>query len=445
MKVAIIGAGYVGLVSGACLAESGHDVVCVDLDPGRVASINGGHAPFHEPGLDALLERHAGRGLTATSDIAEAVTGSRLTIIAVGTPFDGTRIDLGQVRAAVRAVGEALRGATEYHAVIVKSTVVPGTTEDVVAPILEESSGRRIGGDLGLGMNPEFLTEGEAVRDFLRPDRIVLGGVDERSISVQEELYGAFPDVPVIRTNPRTAEMIKYTSNALLATLISFSNEIGNLGVALGGIDVADVMRGVHASRYLTSYADGERGAIAPIASFLWAGCGFGGSCLPKDVSALAAQGRSVGQPMPILESVLEVNRAQPERMIELIRRRHPSLRGLRVTVLGLAFRPDTSDMRESPAIPIVRTLVAEGAEVVAYDPQAIDEARRILADLPIRYAGSMAEAVAGAEAVLLVTRWTEFRDLPAILRERNPDALVVDGRRILDPGDVRAYEGIGR
>jgi UDPglucose 6-dehydrogenase len=273
----------------------------------------------------------------------------------------------------------------------------------------------------------------------------VLGGVDERSISVQEELYGAFRDVPVIRTNPRTAEMIKYTSNALLATLISFSNEIGNLGVALGGIDVADVMRGVHASRYLTSYADGQRGAIAPIASFLWAGCGFGGSCLPKDVSALAAQGRSVGQPMPILESVLEVNRAQPERMIELIRRRHPSLRGLRVTVLGLAFRPDTSDMRESPAIPIVRTLVAEGAEVVAYDPQAIDEARRILADLPIRYAGSMAEAVAGAEAVLLVTRWTEFRDLPAILRERNPDALVVDGRRILDPGDVGAYEGIGR
>ncbi len=444
MNVAIIGSGYVGLVSGACLAEKGHRVVCVDSDKAKVDSINNAASPFHEPGLDDLLRRHAGKTLTATTDLRAAVRGAELTLIAVGTPFDGQRIDLAQIRGAAKAIGEALRGHAEPHTVVVKSTVVPGTTEDVVRPILEEASGKKAGRDFGLGMNPEFLTEGEAVRDFMVPDRIVVGGIDDRSVAAQEELYAGFAGVPVIRTTPKTAEMIKYASNCLLSTLISFSNELGNLCAALGGVDVADVMRGVHASRYLTPTLEDGRRVPAPINAFLWAGCGFGGSCLPKDTKALQAHGEGAGQPMRLLEAVLKINAEQPRRMIALLKKRIPSLRGAKVSVLGLSFRQDTDDMRESPAIPIVKDLLAEGAEVTAYDPKAEREARRVFGNLPIRYAASMVDTVRGAQGIVLVTRWDEFRSLPDVLREVNPRAVVVDGRRVLDKARIGAYEGIG-
>ncbi len=444
MNVAIVGSGYVGLVSGACLAEKGHKVVCIDADASKVAAIRAGRSPFHEPGLDQLLERHAGKALTATTDLRAAVRGAELTLICVGTPFDGARIDLAQIRSAARAVGEALKGHSPYHAVVVKSTVVPGTTEEVVGPIIEEASGKKAGDDFGLGMNPEFLTEGEAVRDFMVPDRIVVGGIDDRSLAVQEELYAAFAGTPVIRTNPKTAEMIKYASNCLLSTLISFSNELGNLCAAVKGVDVADVMRGVHESRYLTLPLPDGRRVPAPITSFLWAGCGFGGSCLPKDTKALQAHGEAAGAPMRLLDAVLRINQEQPRQMIDLLKKRVPSLKGARVTVLGLSFRQDTDDMRESPSIPIVRALLAEGAIVTAYDPKAEREARRVFGEAPIRYAPSLIDSVRDARGVLLVTRWDEFKSLPDVLREHNPGAVVVDGRRVLDKSRLRAYEGIG-
>jgi UDPglucose 6-dehydrogenase/GDP-mannose 6-dehydrogenase len=429
----------VGLVSGVCLAEKGHHVVCVDVDARKTESILLKVPPFHEAGLPELLERHVGRGFTAHTELRRAVLESDVTLIAVGTPFDGRMIDLTYVCAVARDIGEALREKRGYHAVIVKSTVVPGTTEDVVLPLVEEASGRKAGRDFGIGMNPEFLTEGVAVRDFMEPDRIVLGAIDGRSLEVLERLYECFPDTPKVRTNPRTAEMIKYASNAVLATLISFSNEIANLCSAVGGIDAAEVSRGVH----LAHYFEGPQGTRAPITSFLEAGCGFGGSCLPKDVQALIAHGARLGQEMPLLDAVMATNRAQPGRMIAILKKHFASLDGLRVAVLGLAFKPDTDDMRESPAIPIVARLLEEGAVVKAYDPVARETALRAL-PAGVAMAEDLASALEGVSAALLVTRWEDFRGLPAILRRHASPPLLVDGRRMLEPDSVPHYDGIG-
>ena len=443
MRISVIGTGYVGLVSGACFAEVGHDVTCVDLDAAKVERINAGKTPIHEEGLEAMLGRLVGTRLRATTDLAAAVQGSDITFIAVGTPFDGRHIDLGYIRESARQIGAALRGKSGYHVVVVKSTVVPGTTDDVVLPELERASGMRAGADFGVGMNPEFLTEGVAVSDFMRPDRIVLGGIDARSVDVQREVYASFAQTPTLATNNKTAEMIKYVSNSVLATLISFSNEMGNLCSTLGGVDVADVMRGVHLARYFSSVLEDGSRVQAPISSFLWAGCGYGGSCLPKDTKALVAHGADRGLEMPLLDAVIHTNLAQPARMLALLEAQFPSLDGVTVALLGLAFKEDTDDMRESPAIPIARALVERGARVVAYDPIANDAARAVL-PAQISYAASLEQAIAGASALLLVTRWSEFRRLPQLLAGRADAPLLIDGRRIIEPGAVPRYAGIG-
>ena len=444
MKLSVHGTGYVGLVTGACLAEKGHSVVCVDVGREKVEQINRGESPIYEPGLRELLQRNIGKRLQATTDFRRAALESEISLIAVGTPFGGGEIDLTYIREVSQQIGGVLREKGSYHLVVVKSTVVPGTTETVVLPILEASSGKRAGRDFGVGMNPEFLTEGEAIQDFMVPDRIVLGGIDERSIALMEQLYDVFPGVPQVRCNPRTAEMIKYSSNALLATLISFSNELGNLCAALGNTDVADVMKGLHLSKYLTSGLPDGRRITAPITSFIWAGCGFGGSCLPKDVKALIAHGQKLGQPMPLLQSVLHINAQQPSHILALLKKHFSSLEGLRVAVLGLAFRPDTSDMRESPAITVIQQLLAEKAVVQAYDPAARQEARKIFPNGQVRLCVTLVESLAEAEAVVLITSWEEFRQLPELLKGLDRQPLVVDGRRILDPKSMAKYEGIG-
>jgi len=445
MRVSIVGAGYVGLVSGACLADVGHACTCVDIDGAKVASINSGKPPIHEAGLEEILRRNVAGRLSATTDLRAAVHATDLTLIAVGTPFDGTQIDLRHVRQAAREIGVALKDKPGYHAVVVKSTVVPGTTDDVVLPILEQASGKRAGADFGVGMNPEFLTEGVAVKDFMRPDRIVLGGIDERTIDALASLYEPFPGVPVIRTNNKTAEMIKYAANATLATLISFSNEIGNLCAALGEVDVADVLAGVHLAHYFTSVLEDGRRIEAPITSFLAAGCGFGGSCLPKDVKALAAYGVQRGESMELLDAVTRINQAQPARVIRILHDRLKRLAGARISVLGLAFKPDTDDVRESPAITIVRMLVERGAVVKAYDPVAKGTARAALAGVDVCFSDDLNAALQDVDAVVLTTRWEEFRRVPALLASRPDAPLLVDGRRMLEPGSYRRYAGIGR
>jgi UDPglucose 6-dehydrogenase len=443
MRISVIGTGYVGIVSGACFAETGHHCVCVDVDRAKVDRINAGLAPIHENGLDEILKRHVGTRLSATTDLAKAVHDSEITFIAVGTPFDGKVIDLAYVREAARQIGEALKTKAGWHVVVVKSTVVPGTTDDVVAVELERASGKKAGVDFGVGMNPEFLTEGTAVDDFMRPDRIVIGGNDERTIALQREVYAPFAATPTLAVNNKTAEMIKYTSNSVLATMISFSNEIGNLCSTLGGVDVADVMRGVHLARYFSSLQPDGRRVQAGISSFLWAGCGYGGSCLPKDTKALSAHGAARGLPMPLLDAVIETNRAQPERMLALLGKHFPSLRGVKVGLAGLAFKEDTDDMRESPSITLARLLLERGAVVSGYDPVAKDTARAAL-PAGVTLVDSLEQLVDGADALLLVTRWAEFQRLPALLGGRPNAPLLVDGRRVLDPRSVPRYEGIG-
>jgi len=440
MNVSIIGTGYVGLVTGACLAEKGLQVTCVDINPERVAALNRAEAPIFEAGLDELLRKHVGHGLKATTDLTTAVLNSELTLIAVGTPFDGKEIDLTAVLGASRQIGSALRQKSGYHVVVVKSTVVPGTTDEHVLPVLEASSGKKAGTDFGVGMNPEFLSEGEAVNDFLLPDRIVLGGIDQRSTDVLEALYKPFPvDIPRLRTNTRTAEMIKYASNSLLATLVSFSNELANLGSALGGIDTIEVMRGVHLSMY---FRGRNKEGLPPITSFLKAGCGFGGSCLPKDVSALIVHGQRAGTPMRLLESVILTNKEQPKRTLGLLKKHWPNLKGVRVVVLGLSFKPETSDVRESPAFPIMRELLDAGAVVKAFDPVARHEAQRAFPEPKVNYCDSLDAAVTDIDAVIVVTPWEEFRDVPAMLKGRQ--VVFVDARRAFDKQSVARYEGIG-
>ena len=444
MRVSVVGTGYVGLVSGVCLAETGHEVICVDVDPGKVEMINRADPPIHERGLAELLKRNVGMRLRATTDLAAAVRQTELSLIAVGTPFKGDEIDLTYVQQAATDIGEALKAKPDYHVVVVKSTVVPGTTEHVVTPALTAASRKQAGKDFGVGMNPEFLRQGEAIDDFMAPDRIVMGGIDERTLDALDSLYSVFDGVEKIRTTPRTAELIKYTANSLLATMISFSNEIANLAAALGGIDVVEVMRGVHLDKRLTPIlADGRR-VVPGFTTYLEAGCGFGGSCFPKDVKALIAHGEKAGSPMRLLREVVQVNEHQPQRVIDLIRRHYPSLRGVSVSVLGVAFKPGTDDIRESPALRVLEILLKEEANVMVFDPIAAGLLQAAYRGLPIRYADKLSEAVNHADVVVLMTRWDQFQEVPKLLSRRTVQPLVVDGRRMLDRESVQRYEGVG-
>jgi UDPglucose 6-dehydrogenase/GDP-mannose 6-dehydrogenase len=444
MKISVIGTGYVGLVSGGCLADVGHEVICVDIDQQKVDMISEGKAPIYEKGLEEILKKNIGKRLKATTDFAPAILATELSLIAVGTPFKDDAIDLSFIEAVSRQIGDVLAQKENYHVVVVKSTVVPGTTEDVVLPILEKASGKSAGIDFGVGMNPEFLREGEAVSDFQNPDRIVLGGIDEQSLDVLAALYAPYQGVDVVRTRPKTAEMIKYTANSLLATMISFSNEIANLCSAIGGIDVVEVMNGVHLDKRLSPLqADGRR--IRPVfTTYLEAGCGYGGSCFPKDVDALIAHGKKLGNPMQLLDAVVQINRRQPQKIMAILDKHFSSLKGKQAAVLGLAFKPGTDDMRESPAIPVVRSLMERGATVKAYDPVASNEAQKIFGSNGIQYCGTLESAIEASDAVVLMTRWAEFEQLPQLLEQFESQPLVIDGRRMLEKHHFARYDGIG-
>jgi UDPglucose 6-dehydrogenase len=442
MRVAIVGTGYVGLVTAVGLAELGHTVTCIDIDERKVAALSRGEPPIFERGLEPLLKRNLGTRLHATTNLTAAVTSSEIAFICVGTPSrsDGS-IDVSFVREAAEQIGAALAATAGFHAVIVKSTVVPGTTDEVVRPACERISGKRAGVDFGIGVNPEFLTEGQAVNDFLRPDRIVIGG-DGRTVAALRDLYAGFEGVPIVQTNVPTAEMIKYASNAMLATAISFANEIANLGSAIGGVDAVEVMRGVHLSRYLTTPLSDGTAITAPLSSFYEAGCGYGGSCLPKDVAALASRGRQVGSPLLLLEAVAGINERQPARLVDLLLGELKTLQGRRITVLGLAFKPDTDDVRSSPAFPLLRMLRDAGAEVTVHDPVVGPEALDGFGE--VTYVPELADAVKHADAVVIVTRWEHYCRLPELIGQLDPPPLVVDGRRMLERTSVPSYTGIG-
>lgn len=445
MKISIIGTGYVGLVSGVCLAEKGHQVTCVDIDESKVEKINTSIPPIFESGLDELLERNiTNKRLSASTNLRKAVMESELSIIAVGTPYKGNKIDLSYVKKASQEIGTVLKNKDTYHVVVVKSTVIPGTTDDIVLPILERLSGKKAGVDFGVGVNPEFLREGCAINDFMNPDRIVLGGLDKKTIDRLLELYDSFGRVDKLITNNRTAEMIKYTSNSLLATLISFSNEIGNICALTPGVDVKDVMAGVHLDRRLNPIlADGSR--INPeFLSYLEAGCGFGGSCFPKDIKAFISYAEDLGESPRLLRSVVEINQSQPNKLIQLLKRHHKSFKDLNVAILGLAFKPNTDDIRESPAIPIIESLLQNGAHISAYDPVAKEEAKKIFGTKNIEYPESLNDALLNADVIILITKWDEFNNLNQLLRNLKRQPLIIDGRRMLNKNEYDKYAGVG-
>lgn len=397
MKISIIGTGYVGLTAGVGLASKGHDVTCVDIDEEKVQTINEGRSPIHEEGLEELLQDVLESGnLTATTNTENAVQETEITFLAVGTPSnDDGSIDTSYIEDAAEDVGHALADKDGYHIVGVRSTVVPRTTRDTIIPLLEDASGRTAGEDLGIGMTPEFLREGVALQDFLDPDRIVIGELDEASGDQIEAVYEDF-DAPIVRTSLEAAELIKYASNSLLATKISFINEIGNICKELG-IDVYDVADAVGMDHRI------ER-------QFLNAGCGFGGSCFPKDVRALHAMAKNELDVTPrILDSTIAVNTDQKRRIVDILDDRM-DLDGARVAVLGLSFKPGTDDIRKAPAITVIGELKARGATVTGYDPEAMENMQEVHPD--ITYASSSQEALEDADACLILTDWDEFTGL---------------------------------
>ena len=347
MKITIVGTGYVGLVTAVGLADVGHIVTCVDRDKRKIEAIESGRAPFYERGLDELLVKLRASGrLQASTSLKDGLSGSDVSIIAVGTPSNETGIDLSLVRQAAREIGNLLPTLGHYHVVVVKSTVVPTTTDTVVRGELEGASGMVAGRDFGLAMNPEFLSEGRAVEDFTKPDRIVIGASTARAGSVLADMYSKF-DCPLLHTTPRNAEMVKYAANALQATLISFSNEIAGVCEAISGLDEETVMRGVRLDKCWRAPDRAGKPQFAGAVSYLRAGIEFGGSCFPKDLRALREFARDKDIEVPILSSVLEVNQERAGRVVELLTSHLGRLRGKRIAVLGLAFKPETDDVRD--------------------------------------------------------------------------------------------------
>ncbi len=440
MKIAIIGTGYVGLVSGACFAEIGAEVTCVDIDREKIARLRQGVIPIYEPGLEELVTGNVRSGrLRFSTDLTECLDEADIVFSAVGTPpgADGSA-DLQYVEAVARQFG---RGIRKYTVLAIKSTVPVGTCRRMKAVIAEELARRGVEVPFDVVSNPEFLKEGAAIRDFMSPDRVIVGVESEAARALIEKLYKPFllNGYRIYFMDLASAEMTKYASNAMLATRISFMNDIANLCERVGA-DVDLVRKGM--------------GTDARIGSkFLYPGCGYGGSCFPKDVRALAQTGRQYGYTMRVIEAVEEINNAQKRRIIEKLEEKSGRLDGKTIALWGLSFKPETDDMREAPSLVVVAALLEAGARVKAFDPVATNEARRYWDPArgdAIEYAPDMYRAAEGADALVLLTEWKQFRlpDWEQIRASMRGDVLI-DGRNIYDPAEMRElgfdYSGIGK
>jgi len=435
----MIGTGYVGLVTGTCFAEVGNDVMCLDVDAGKIETLNRGGVPIHEPGLQDMIRRNvAGGRLRFTTDIDAAVAHGTMQFIAVGTPPDEDgSADMQHVITAARNIGSRM---VDSKVIVDKSTVPVGTADRVRETIAAELTRRGVELSFAVASNPEFLKEGAAVEDFMRPDRVVIGSDDERAIGLLRAVYAPFQrnHERLLVMDVRSAELTKYAANAMLATRISFMNELANLADALGA-DIEHVRRGIGSDPRI-----GYR--------FLYPGAGYGGSCFPKDVKALQAIAKHHGRSLEILAAVESVNGTQKKRLLEKITQRlGVDLANKTFAVWGLAFKANTDDMREAPSQTVVRGLLDLGASVTAYDPVAMDEARRVFGTTSrLAYAASPIDAVTGADALIVVTEWQEFRSPDfGQLRRTLRQPLLFDGRNLFDPTEVRAagleYFGIGR
>ena len=439
MKITVVGTGYVGLVTGACLADMGNKVLCLDVDAAKVRLLNDGHIPIYEPGLEPVVKRNRDAGrLDFSTDVAAGVAHGVLQLIAVGTPpgEDGSA-DLQHVLEAARAIG---RHMDEYRVVVNKSTVPVGTADKVKAEIEKELGKRGKQIPFSVVSNPEFLKEGAAVEDFMRPDRIVIGADDERATALLRELYAPFQrnHERLILMSVRSAELAKYAANAMLATRISFMNELANLAEALGA-DIEEVRRAIGTDPRIGTH-------------FLYAGAGFGGSCFPKDVKALQRIAEEAGRPLRLMAAVEQANEAQKHVLAGKIKARFDNdLKNRRFAVWGLAFKPNTDDMRAAPSLTLIADLIVAGAQVRAYDPVAGDQARRIFAgNGNIEIMNSARQTLHGSDALAIVTEWAEFRAPDfAAMKSLLKTAAIFDGRNLYDPAMVRAlgfeYFPVGR
>ena len=439
MKITVIGSGYVGLVSGACLAELGNDVLCLDVDPRKIALLQQGGVPIYEPGLEDMIKSNVAAGrLRFTTDVAESVAHGLVQMIAVGTPSgeDGSA-DLQYVIAAARAIG---RSMSEYKVIVDKSTVPVGTADKVKQVVQEELNKRTVKTGFSVVSNPEFLKEGAAIDDFNRPDRIVIGAEDEQAIRVMRQMYAPFQrnHDRLMVMDIKSAELTKYAANAMLATRISFMNELANLAERVGA-DIEHVRKGIGSDQRIGYH-------------FLYAGCGYGGSCFPKDIRALQRTGEEYGLPLRVLHAVEEVNDAQKNILLQkIIKRFGENLKGKHFALWGLAFKPGTDDMREATSRVVMEGLWAIGATVTAFDPVAMKEAKHIYGDRPdLNYAENAKDALQDADALIIVTEWKafkspDFNDIKARLKQ----AIIFDGRNLFEPASVTAlgieYHGIGR
>ena len=439
MKITVVGAGYVGLVTGACLAEMGNHVVCLDVDPRKIDMLQRGEVPIHEPGLDAVIARNAAAGrLQFTTDVAAAVGHGTLQFIGVGTPPDEDgSADLQYVLAAAENIG---RHMTDYKVVVDKSTVPVGTADKVRARIAQVLAERGVDLKYAVVSNPEFLKEGAAVDDFMRPDRIVIGSDDERASLLMRAVYAPFMRNrdKLVLMDVRSAEFTKYAANAMLATRISFMNELALLAERVGA-DIEWVRKGIGSDPRIGS-------------QFLYAGAGYGGSCFPKDVKALIRTGQDNGMRLGVLQAVEEANERQKQVLVDRVLARFgEDLSGRTFAIWGLAFKPNTDDMREAPSRVIISELTRRGAAIQAYDPVAMPEARRVLEGTPrLTFVDHQSAALEGADALLIVTEWKEFRTpdfdhIKATLKQ----PLVLDGRNLYEPALMREfgidYVGVGR
>jgi UDPglucose 6-dehydrogenase len=437
MRVAVVGCGYVGLITGVGLASVGHDVVGLEAEAGRREAIASGALPFHEPGLDGLLRTELASGRFRVSGDPSLIRDSEVILLAVQTPpDDGGSIDLRFLEAAVRQVSAELAESPARPQVVgVRSTVVPGTAERIVRPALEGRS--------WVASNPEFLREGSGLSDFLEPDRIVIGCDDGGGHELLSELYRPF-GAPILLTSLATAELAKYASNALLATLISFSNEIARICEEVPGADVEEVLGILHRDRRLTPIVDGR--AVSPgILAYLKAGCGFGGSCLPKDLSALLAERTAQGFYHPLLEGVLTVNETQADRVVDLLERRLGELEGRSVAVLGAAFKGGTDDVRASPGLRILDRLLERGVQATIFDPLVPGLVIKDYLARGVRLTDTLTEALGTTEACIVTTNAPEFSRLAENLSLSGPSYVVLDARRCLDPSSFGgAYAALG-
>ncbi|MEF7616844.1 UDP-glucose/GDP-mannose dehydrogenase family protein [Aquincola sp. MAHUQ-54] len=439
MKITVVGAGYVGLVTGACLAEMGNHVVCLDVDTRKIAMLQRGEIPIHEPGLDALVQRNAAAGrLAFTTDAQAAVAHGTLQFIGVGTPPDEDgSADLQYVLAAAANIG---RHMTDYKVIVDKSTVPVGTADKVRATVAAALAERGVPMDFAVVSNPEFLKEGAAIDDFMRPDRVVVGSDDERASLLMRAVYAPFMrnHDKLIVMDVRSAEFTKYAANAMLATRISFMNELALLAERVGA-DIELVRKGIGSDPRIGTH-------------FLYAGAGYGGSCFPKDVKALIRIGEDNGLDLGVLNAVEEANERQKHVLVErVVKRFGEDLTGRTLALWGLAFKPNTDDMREAPSRVVIAELVKRGAAIRAYDPVAMPEARRVLEGVAgVEFVDSQAAALQGADALLIVTEWKEFRNPDfEMIKATLKQPVVFDGRNLYEPALMKAfgleYVGIGR